>query len=252
MRNKFSYDAVFSDRVPIELWPVLVGIMKAVEFGLIQAITKLYASENRTMSGERTFGTWRGAVALCVVAKMKGSFNFNNAELMETDVSAITPEFVDEIFLALRNVEISRSSSRARSRSYSWGNNDLRCRAFGNSEGLAGIDVIGQWVLPNGLEDAIGLSAPKTNPGILIDEDILARVNAALPEQPWPSGTQHIIAEQTGFDKKVVRECMNRLISSGVRHKQRDGIVVNSEGIIVAVDPVKASTKHVIGERYSE
>jgi hypothetical protein len=252
MRNKFSYDAVFSDKVPIELWPALVGIMKAVEFGLIKALTKLAAGQHRSMSGERTFGTWRGAVALCVVAKLKGNFNFNNAELMETDVSAITPEFVEEIFSALRNVEISRSSYRERSTSHFWGNNDLRCRAFGDSEGLAGVNVIGQWVLPNGIENTSVLSAPKLNPKILIDDEILAKVNAALPEQPWRSGTQQIIAEQLGFDKKVVQECMNRLISSGVRHQQRDGVVVNSEGIIVAVDPAKALAKHVIGEKYCQ
>jgi hypothetical protein len=250
MRNTTSYDAVFSDRTPIELWPALVGIMKAVEIGMIKAIPRFSSVPHNVISGERNFGTWRGAVALCVVAKLHSTFNFDLNKLMQTDVSKITLDFVEEIFLGLRRVTINRATMLQVFKSNAWGNHDLRCRAFGLSQGISDTECIGRWVMPTGVAQTPHIPPRKIHADLNIDEKTVALVDSLLPPQPWSSGIQKIVADNLGLERKIVQECINRLITSGARCQQRDGVVVNSDGYIVAVDKYKADPKYIVGEKY--
>lgn len=250
MRNPRSYESVFSERTAIEIWPSLVRIVKAVEVGMIKAALKSAKTSSGHLTVERNFGSWRGAVALCVVAKILGTFDYPVIALVDIDIEKIPENLIEETFLELRKFPHSRavlleifSSSSA--------NNDARCRVFCENHRLSGIEAIGHWVMPKGQLSKSNFY--NKSPAIigLIDEEIINLVDASLPSQPWPSGVQSQVSELTGLDKKLVQECVNLLIKEGKRHQQRDGVVFGKDKIIIAVDPRKADPRFVVGEKYN-
>lgn len=249
MRNPASYEAVFSDKLPIELWPKLVGIMKAVEEGMIAAMPRLKASENRIL------GKWRGAVALCVMAKLNGSFNFGIQAILDTNFEKLTPELTESVFSSLKrlhNTKYETDADRRKGLARSF-NIDTICCDFGKQAGISDCDMVGRWMLPVGVSQNGGrtpLISNQTPIKIKVDDEILERVRDRLPKQPWPQGIQKQICEEFGFDKKVVHEAVKLLINSGVFMNQYTGVVVDSKGCIVAIDSARADPHYKIGEKY--
>lgn len=246
MRNPVSYEAVFSHKVSIELWPQLAAIMKAVEAGMAQAMPRVQKS------GERILGSWRGAVALCSVAKLHGTFNLDTKMIMTTDVDQITLDFVGAVFSSLRNVRDMGHGANGLNdvRPIRGGRNiDQICQLYGHTEGISDLEVIGKWMLPTGAPSNV---KPSNSDKGKVDEAILARINVALPPQPWQPGVHRRVAEQLGEQSKVVYQATQQLIESGIRYRQRNGVVFDAKGNIVAVDPVRADPIFVVGEKYDE
>jgi len=249
MRNPASYEAVFSDKLPIELWPKLAGIMKAVEAGMIVAMPRLNATENRIL------GRWRGAVALCAMAKLIGEFNFDTQAILDTNIDSLTPELIEYVFSSLRKVSSSRHSFDRTNRETlnRFADMDMICHTFGEQEGIGGCDNVGKWMLPTGTAHnhkrilPIEKQAPNRNN---ISDEIIALVEAKLPKQPWPPGIQKQICEDLGIDKKIVHQAVIMLIKSGTFLNQYTGVVVDSDGYIVAVDYARAEARHKVGEKY--
>jgi hypothetical protein len=254
MRNPASYEAIFSDKHPIDLWPKLAGIMKCVEIEMINSIPRLNAS------GHRTIGNWRGAVALCALAKIFCTFKFDQRSILDFDLSKLTSELVENIFSKLRSLRASLYGNQSDGRAKKFGNIDLVCQMFGKAENISDDDVIGRWSLPT---DNSALKPATTKSPInkkevfdiqkiTVSEAEIERVARVLPQQPWPQGIQQQISESLGLDKKTVQIAVKRLIESGVFLHQYTGVVVDAGGYIVAVDPSRADPKYVIGTKYSD
>lgn len=253
MRNAASYEAVFSDMVSIELWPKLAEVLKKIESHMISAVPRLNAT------GSRNLGKWRGAVALCSVAKLKGTFAFNQQELLEIDENCLTAELVVDIFTKLKHIHAKKyvgdvlddmSNNRIKKR---LGNIDAICSVFGNQEGIAQTELIGRWLLPSDGAAPVSLNKNIESSGdvkINVSDEIVKQVAAILPNQPWPPGIQDVVCKQLGLNKRVVRRAINRLIEDGEFNNQWTGVVVNQEGNIVAVDAERADPKFIVGKKY--
>jgi hypothetical protein len=239
MRNPHSYSEIFSESFPINLWPKLAGIMKAVESGMIATVPRLKATGNRVL------GNWRGAVALCAMAKLYGTFDFNQHNILETDVGKFSPQFIESIFATLRRLRSYKENEIRVT------NMDRLCRMFGEKEGLARIEVIGCWNMPNEprnrwVERSMQLESDST-----VSAEIVTLVGNALPKQPWRPGVHIEVSHSLGIDKKVVQKAINQLIRAGVLDNQFDGVVVNSDGFITAIDSTRADPRYKIGEKYN-
>jgi hypothetical protein len=75
-----------------------------------------------------------------------------------------------------------------------------------------------------------------SNPELVPTEEVLNKVDAVLPEQPWKPGIHIRIAEQPGFKPSLVSAAITELIGRGRRLRQTDGIVYDATGKVVAVD----------------
>ncbi len=87
---------------------------------------------------------------------------------------------------------------------------------------------------------------PSRQQGELTENDI-EDVFSRLPTQPWPPGTQRQIAAACGLAPRLVARIIDHLISVGRFYNQYDGVVVDFEGNIVAVDNTRADPRHVVG-----
>lgn len=60
---------------------------------------------------------------------------------------------------------------------------------------------------------------------VALDEDLLARVKAALPPQPWPDGIHRQVMETLGLSNALVKKSIAELIRRGDFLRQVDGIL---------------------------
>ncbi len=81
-------------------------------------------------------------------------------------------------------------------------------------------------------------SPPKTKvkSASLPAEDFIRAVDQLLPQQPWKIGVHISIATQLCSTRSQVRAAIAELIRRGSRLRQRDGIVFDRSGKVVAVD----------------
>lgn len=262
MRDPISRDAVFSEQLPILIWPKVASIMKTVD----QALT-----ENRrpkSSNGRRGLASWRGAVALCAVAEKFGTFDYSIADLLGLDESKISPSRIVEIFDLLTATLLQTGGAEKRDRYFlQRGKADTHAIAFGQQFEFGGVACIGRWQFPATKAPVAARQQGKiTQPvskGIkarvyrapslpieLLPEDIRILVQAALPVQPWKPGTQQQLATKLELEVKVVKRAISELIALNFVHNQIDGVVIDKEGVIQAVDPSRCDPRFKVGETF--
>jgi hypothetical protein len=60
-----------------------------------------------------------------------------------------------------------------------------------------------------------------------LDESLLSRVAAALPEQPWPTGVHKSVAAELGLSNGTVSDAIQLLIQRGQFRHQVGGRVLD-------------------------
>jgi len=263
MRDPVSRDAVFSEQLPILLWPKVAAVMKLVD----QTLTE--NRRPRKSSGRRGLASWRGAVALCVVAEVFGTFEYSLTDLVGIDESKITPTRILEIFDLMTQ---TLRPADAGDHFFRQGKIDTQTIELGKRLGLKGIPCVGKWVLPKTspqkMESArkqnivlrnatTGAGSPKIRghkrpvvPVDLLPEDVRLKINAALPPQPWHPGMQQILAKELGIEVRILKRAINELIGLGVVNDQKEGVVIGPDGIIQAVDASRCDPKYKVGDAY--
>jgi hypothetical protein len=205
MRNPKSYRLVFSEKAPIEVWPVIAWIIKLVE-------DEIHLSQS--FRGERVVSGWRGLVGLLFAAKAMGTFNYGVKELAALHVDERARL---EIKLALEFVGKYRGGAiRPTSRKVIQIVSEF-ARAFG----LEGVECVGR--------SGVALKeSKKRKPGMFKNVpsenvEFIERVNEVLPEQPWPKEIHLEVAEKLGCTSSRVSRAIKHLMNSGRRYMQVEG-----------------------------
>lgn len=71
-------------------------------------------------------------------------------------------------------------------------------------------------------------SATTSRANLSVSEELLARVKAALPSQPWPTGTHKQVIEALGISKSQYDRAIVELIKRREVHQQIDGILLDT------------------------
>lgn len=227
MRDETSYADVFSERTPLQAWPVIAEVLKRTEEGLS------LVRPTKPGAGERFFANWRNLVALLAVAKAFGSFAYSVPDFVGLNVDSVSPALVAELWRFVQRKQGAPKGKQYRNSSFVM---DV-CRAFALMHGIQGVEVVGRRQLASS-HDSKGVvvgQSPKAFFGL--SEEFLAQVDAALPQQPWKIGLQARVAKQLGCKKKRVQAAIQKLIDSGRRYPQHNGVVYKLDGAVLAIDP---------------
>ena len=208
MRNQQSYEAVFSSRLPIEVWPGLVNIYKQVDAGL--------ACVSPGKRRERFISNWRGLVSFIIAAKRLKTFDYSVDRLVELAAIVIPQGEIKEIWDVVRpiikgddyTIKIRHSLFRA------------CCEEAAKRYGIAGVEKL------NHLDKSVS-SLVDLKP---LPADFLESVDAELPAQPWKSGIHHEIASKLGRRSSEVNRAIQQLIAQRKRYPQKDGVVYDFDG----------------------
>lgn len=234
MRTQSRYDAVFSERLPIEIWPVLVHVYKQVDAGL----TKV---SSRKKGGERFISSWRALVSLILVARRLKTFSYTASQLLQIDAVAITEEEVADIWDVIAYVSKARDRTMRPLPSLVHG----CCEEAATRYGLQGREDVGRRDIPSPPTKFV----PDLRP---LPDEFVSIVETLLPNQPWKPGIHVEIASKLDCKASKVSRAIQQLIADGKRYAQRHGVVYDSNGRVLAVDPervtVSADDLNVAGE----
>lgn len=235
MRNQASYESVFNSRTPLTIWPKLAEFIKWSESSLGRSVPIRHGSRSRMQR------TWRGAVALCAVAELNGTFQLSNAQIEATDLSKLPDGKADLIFAELVSTEAATLEERTHLRR-NVGAVDWACIKYAANHNIAGKDQIGRWNLSDAESDS---SVRK-----LSDADLAAKIETRLPPQPWKSSLRRDLMEQLELTKGEVFKGLEFLQASGKWPRQRGACVLNGDNIIQAIDPARDDGRFVVGQKY--
>jgi hypothetical protein len=225
MRVQEGYDSVFSFKFPIEVWPVLTNVFKSVDAGL----SAVSLGRKR---GERFARNWRPLVAFLAVARRFGSYGYTTGQLVELGQTAeITTSEVDQVWCFIRQVDSKYDWEKKVRPSFIQTCCEEAARAFG----LTGIEQVGR--------RSIKPVSPSRLRTVPMPAEFLDQVNDLLPAQPWKPGVHIEIARKLKCSSAYVSAAIQQLILEGKRNVQRDGIVYDSGGKVIASDPERASTE---------
>lgn len=216
MRDPVSYAAVFSEEIPLAVWSKIVEVLKNVEDGLFRVRPDAPA--------ERFLASWRNLIAFLAVSRILGRFSYSVQDFLDLDSSGVTREVVAEIWHLIESLERPPKQRAFRSKVFS----DLCCEAVATASSVKGLEVVRRRVIPS---TTLKQKRPAVPPDHLIE-----RVDALLQPQPWKTGEHVRVAEQLGCKPSLVYAAIQELIARGRRMKQKDGIVYDKDGIVIAVN----------------
>jgi len=72
---------------------------------------------------------------------------------------------------------------------------------------------------------------------LALTEEFINKVRGMLPPQPWKPGLHRKMSAKLGCDTATFFAAVERLIEDGVLYRQKDGVLYNEEGNVVAFDP---------------
>lgn len=222
MRTQEGYSSVFSPELPIEVWPQLAAIFKATD-------SAIHAGIAPTRRRERFIGNWRPLLSFLVLARSIGTFDYSMGQVIAVDVTAtFTPSAVADAWAVVLDVEsIYDKTPKAERDPFI----QACCELAAERYRLLGRDVVGH--------RGIGSKPPaKVAPP---SPDLVAKVDAILPPQPWKRGVHREVAMALNYPPAAVSAAISVLMAEGKRNIQRDGIVYDSAGRILAIDPDRAT-----------
>ncbi|HYI01287.1 AIPR family protein [Hyalangium sp.] len=231
MREDESYAEVFSERTPLQAWPIITDVLKRTEDGL--ALVR----PTKPGEGERFFAKWRNLIALLAVSKTLGTFSYGVSDLINFDTTNISSTLVAELWSLIQGTQkVPTKTKDYRSELFIM----EVCSAAALTYGIQNPQALDRW---KSLEHRKSRAPPKNQipiPFPTLSEDFLNQVDAALPQQPWQPGLLSLMIFKLGSSKPLVKAAINELIRRGRRHKQHNGVVYNPDGTVLALDPTRS------------
>jgi hypothetical protein len=179
--------------------------------------------------GERFLASWRNLLGLLVVSRMFGTFAYSTTDLATLDTSKIGKEMILDTWQFLNGLRQTQHDH--------WdhlSHAEYHCIQAAAKYGLAGVQIIGKRGLTVSLPKQISLS-----------DGFIDLVDGALPPQPWKPKIHVAIATQLKCKPAKVSAAINKLVERGKWMAQRDGVVYDKTGMVVAIDNERVQAQPV-------
>lgn len=225
MRSPDSYNTVFSSKAPIEVWPTIVKILKNTD-GVLESLRPKGSRAN-----ERFLKNWRHITSLLAISKLFGKFDFSVTDLIKFDLSRYTDEEIDSTWKFIYSFDPKSVNNTG------WRRKDFIIRlyqSFSEQHKISGLQRIekGNWLV----EYRRKADTPK------VDIEFALKVHELLPPQPWKPRVHEAILKALGCTYPEYSSAVQLLIEEGLRNRQKNGVVYDSEGNVVCFDPERVDT----------
>nr|WP_288500804.1 AIPR family protein [uncultured Pseudomonas sp.] len=227
MRSDESYDMVFSQSAPINVWPKIAAILKFVDLNL-ERFRPLGTSAN-----ERFLKNWRHLVSFIFIAKILKSFDYSAKDLSALDIESLKDSDVREVWeLILKNNAPTRPDNTHKKKSFSIEIAKLASEEFA----ISGLERVEKFV-NLGVHKKNTITPPQKPKKPKASLEFALKLNEHLPAQPWKPGIHNHICKTLNCSRSDYFEAVKILINEGLRNTQRDGVVYDSDGNVIAFDP---------------
>jgi hypothetical protein len=237
MRTPKSYEVVFNDKTPLNVWPKIIYILRRIDEELVLLRPK------KNMS-DKFLKNWRYITAFLLVSKSFGKFTFSAQELATFDSALITQSRVKEVWNELDRSEFYNKQMGG----WTLRKNVLGvCEVYAYKHGIIGIDMIMTLT-------AKSIASERRASKKSVTDEFIEKVKAVLPAQPWKPGIHRIISEQLKCETSEYFTAVERLIDDGVFLQQKDGVLYDTDGNVVSfdMDRVDPQTLELLPEKLNE
>ncbi|WLI29699.1 AIPR family protein [Pseudomonas rhodesiae] len=225
MRSDDSYDMVFSQSAPINVWPKIAAILKFIDLNL-EIFRPLGTSAN-----ERFLKNWRHIVSFIFTAKSLGTFDYSAKDLANFDIEKMTSSDVKEVWTFILN-NYSPTDNAHKKKSFYVEIARLASEEFG----IPGFDRV-EKLTRLGTQTKSSKIATKKVQKPKVSLDFALKLNAYLPSQPWKPGIHREICKTLNCSRNDYFDAVAILINEGLRNVQKDGVVYDNDGNVISFDP---------------
>ena len=230
MRSNESYKTVFSDRNPIEAWPKIARILKLAD-EVLEELRPIRSGAN-----ERFLKRWRHITCLLTVSRLLGKFDFSASELAKIDDDLLTKdEFVKtwKFITQSRPGDIAAKTTKGKSYYISLCNEASATYSISNPERVEKANAF----KANGpARHERGVDTK-----LIVDMKFAKKIDALLPPQPWKPGIHKVVTNELKCTNKEYFQSVTLLIDEGLRNRQVDGVVYDTEGNVITFDPERVN-----------
>lgn len=223
MRSDTSYNSVFSEKAPIEIWPKIALILKLTD-SAIEKYRPIGSAGN-----ERFLKKWRQIVSFITLSRLIGDFDFSASDLVKFDINRYSTEEIDTTWAFIAKV---KGNDLAGKKVKSKRDFIELCEEAADEFNIANKNRVERGVNLNGSSNSKELKKAD----IIVDLNFALKVNNLLPEQPWKPGIHKIVTKELKCSKKEYFQAVKILIEEGYRNKQVDGVVYDYEGNVIDFD----------------
>lgn len=222
MRSAESYNLVFSNKTPINVWPKIAMLLKKTD----EVLEK--SRPTGSSANERFLKNWRQLTCILCVSKILGTFDFSAENISSFDMSRFTEQELQFTWdlMCLFDPKMLNNNG--------WRRKDFVikvCQSFADKFNITGIQRI---------EKIYGFAGPEFhNRGkpVKVDMEFAMKVYSVLPPQPWKPGIHRQISKKLTCTVNEYFSAVELLIDAGLCHHQKDGIVYDLEGNVLGFDP---------------
>ncbi len=217
MRSDEAYERVFSAETPLLVWPSVVKILRRTD-EVLERLRPLGKPTNA-----RFLKTWRQITAFVATARVLGTFAFNEAQLAAINHEAFTDELFDTSWAIISSHVGDNLKGRYANRK---SHVVAICQDVAEKFSINAVQAVEA-------NPVFAVSAKARRP---LTSKFIAKVNAKLPEQPWPPGVHKQVAKTLRCSPQDVYEATQQLIDQGKRYHQKDGVVYALDGTVLMID----------------
>ena len=226
MQSEKQYSQIFTDRFPLQMWPILTRIYLCARDYVLTI--KL---ENANI--DKLVAQLVPVLCLSVLARRFGQFRYSINDLLSleqtfpsyADFEAILEKVPPNMFGG--KAKINRSSYRRVAEAF--------LTKVASKFNIVYASNVGKWE-PISSDSSTRSMARDDQPSA----ELIEKVNCLLPRQPWPRGIDGVVARALKVRRSLVSESINSLIAQNRWAIQRDGIVYDKAGNAIAVDATRS------------
>ncbi len=212
MNKPNQYTLVFSEDIPIEIWPVIAKILRRTDIVIEQNRNKYY----KNVSTPNLLKYTRNIVSFLSVSRIMGKFDFNAKDLINIDLSKLSDEIIADTFEQVVNIEENYRSMRKKQPVLNV------CEKFAYNNNIPDVEKILNRFNPFSISKQYELT-----------EEFIQQVKDNLPLQPWPIGIHTKIAKKLNEYTPKVSQAIHELIKRGDFYYQRNGELYDLEGNVI-------------------
>lgn len=223
MRSEKSYNSIFSEGAPINVWPKIATVFKETD-QVLETLRTL-----RTNS-EGFLKKWRYVTCFFTISRLLGRYDFSHEQLIALK-SVTEEELVENWYYLNKFVDGDyRGISWSRKKSIV----DL-CLAGERDFGIDGATRVEKAAdFRNGQYKAN--PSKKERRDIKVDIAFALEVKNLLPQQPWKPGMHREVVKSLNCSQNECFAAIELLIEEGLVNRQIDGVVYDSAGDVLCFD----------------
>lgn len=212
MNKPSQYELVFSEEIPLQVWPVIAKILRKVDCVIENNRDKW----NKSASTNNLLKYMRNIISFLTISKIFHKFNFTIIELTKIDLEELTDELIIDTYEQVINRVKDYKNMRKKKDVLTL------CEEFAKCNDIYDFEKISNRFNPFSV-----------NKQYILTEEFIEKVRDNLPKQPWPVGTHTQVAKKIGEYTPKVSQAIHELILRGEFYEQKQGILYDLEGNVI-------------------